>query len=422
MAYINRIIGPEEKLVGIARLHWIYILKGVIWFLMCALFGWALNTGILMFLAAIGRSIEADTVAPIPLAVLYSWVMPASLTVGVIIFSFYLIKVLSTEIGLTNRRVIHKKGLLFVDVHEVDIEEIRGERIDLGALGRILGYGYIHLDCRFIGDVQLPAIEQPERFMRALHAVRSQAMDTLTMVMGKGKGVGVNIQDAPQQPPGLEMTPPPELTKEEEQRILAQHQLEQQRLLWEQQKSLPPHLRRIDHVPPAQQYRALPGQALRQAMQEDLARGPDIPDQPQQSATPTAYRAIGHSPGVPFLPPSAQDAAATPAPPPQMETPPQQPAPAAAPVTPETVAQIVEQVVPQIVEKIAGQIPPQTQPAPEMTEKMKAEGLREQPPLEKAAPPLEEELLHSFDEASAGPTNGHIPPKPPAPEPDQAVH
>ena len=33
MAYVHRLINGDEKLIGIARLHWIYILQGLMWFL-----------------------------------------------------------------------------------------------------------------------------------------------------------------------------------------------------------------------------------------------------------------------------------------------------------------------------------------------------------------------------------------------------
>lgn len=436
MAYIKRIIGPEEKLVGIARLHWIYILKGVLWFLVCALFGWAINTGTLMLLAAVTRSAEPEN-SVIPYAVINGWIMPIFLTFGIILFALYLVKVISTEIGLSNKRVIHKNGLIFVDVHEIDIEEIRGERLNLGVFGRILGYGYILLDCRFIGDIQLPAMEQPERFLRALHDVRAQSMDTLTMVMGKGKGVGVNIQESPEQPPHLDMMPPPELTQEEQQRIIAQYQQEQQRQqLQQQQRQLPPHLKQIQQAVPPQHHRVVPGESIHQAVMDDLEHGPDIPEQPQAPTPaseaqtpkpPSNYRALGHSPD---LPSSAQDAATASAPPAQMAKQPlAQPVenPDSPPVVdPATVAQIVEQVVPQIIEKVVektiapagGETMPGEKKAPRMTAKMKAEGLRAQPPLEKAEVPLEEELLVSFDEASTAPVNGHEHPKP---EPEQVM-
>ena len=32
MAYVHRIIGKDETLIGIARLHWIHVLRGLAWF------------------------------------------------------------------------------------------------------------------------------------------------------------------------------------------------------------------------------------------------------------------------------------------------------------------------------------------------------------------------------------------------------
>lgn len=312
MAYVNKIIGKDEKLIGIARLHWIYIMKGVAGFFACALFGWVLNLGIYWFLSAMGRASPETLMHAGPVIILNNWLMTGALVLGIVIFCFYFLQLISTEIALTSKRVIHKRGLLFIKSNEIDMEEIRGESLDLGWMGRFLGYGFIKLDCRFIGDVRLPAIENPERFLRILHELRTKILDTVTMITGRGRPVMVDVQPPhqPAQPPRHELRIPP--MGDEEKRFVASDS---------------------DTIP----------------------------------AAAAVYEVVHR-------------------------------------VIEEVVPDVVEQVAEKMIQKIhqAEAMPKVSKPDTRllMTEQMKEEGLKAQPPLEKAKPPMEEELFADFGEAS----------------------
>ncbi len=208
MSYVRKVIGSDEKLIGIARLHWIYVAQGLLWFAVCVavarLSGSAFN-----YLLAM---IPTTSAIGLPILALQSWLTPFALLFGAIICSLYVMKVLTTEIGLTSLRVIYKRGWLFVNIKEIDIEEIRGENMDMGYLGRVLNYAYINLDCRFIGDVNLPAIERPTAFMKALHKMRTDITDTVSLVVGD-KTIAM-VDDATKAAPGLKHETP-ELQKDE---------------------------------------------------------------------------------------------------------------------------------------------------------------------------------------------------------------
>src|SRR5688572_16333837 len=49
MSYVHKLINDDEKLVGIARLHWIYVVQGLVWFFTLAgsgfLLSWLMNRG-----------------------------------------------------------------------------------------------------------------------------------------------------------------------------------------------------------------------------------------------------------------------------------------------------------------------------------------------------------------------------------------
>lgn len=215
MAYIRKVLAKDEKMIGIARLHWIYVFKGLFWFLVLAGAGWFLDAAVSKAVLAISASTGAKFI-PAALMTVSNGAMYFMMVGGFMIFFLFVLKVLVTEVGLTSRRVIEKTGLIFVKVRQVDIEEIRGENLDLGHLGRVLGYGYVFLDCRFIGDVRLPAIENPERFLRALHQARTKSQDSLSLVVGKGNATPVDMnqvqaQPQPELPQPAAPTQPPEI-------------------------------------------------------------------------------------------------------------------------------------------------------------------------------------------------------------------
>jgi uncharacterized membrane protein YdbT with pleckstrin-like domain len=48
-----------------------------------------------------------------------------------------------TEIAVTNRRVIYKKGFIRRQTNEMNMDKVESVRIDQSVLGRMLGYGTV---------------------------------------------------------------------------------------------------------------------------------------------------------------------------------------------------------------------------------------------------------------------------------------
>ncbi len=205
MAYVPNIVGRDEKLIGIARLHWIYIVSATAWFLGLTYIGTLMQGAVERFAIYISQTINSVYVMSMLMKIGDNALM-AMMAIGGFILLFNVLKVIATEVGLTNRRIIYKSGLIFVKVRETDLEEIRGESLDLGNFGRMLNYGAINLDCRFIGDVKLPYIGRAETFLKALHAQRAKTQDVLSIAVGKSNPTGVEIVSA--NPPETPTTPP----------------------------------------------------------------------------------------------------------------------------------------------------------------------------------------------------------------------
>ena len=214
MAYVHKVIGHDEKLIGVAQLHWIYLVKGFFMFLACVLFGWGLDHLLIRTMAYITQGMANG--AYIPFMAVNLWLLPGAIVIGFVLMSFYITKILTTEVGLTNKRIVYKTGWLFVNVKEIDIEEIRGENLDTGWLGRFLDYGYVNLDCRFIGDIKLPAIAKANTFLKALHKMRSDVIDTVTMVVGNNRAAIVQVEDGQDTPPPTHNMNTPDLKTEDD--------------------------------------------------------------------------------------------------------------------------------------------------------------------------------------------------------------
>lgn len=338
MSYVRKLMAQDEKLIGIARLHWIYVLKGLLWFVILAGAGWLFNAAMTRALFAISESMNS-VYLPSMLMSMSNGVMFFLMGGGFFVFLLFVINVLTTEIGLSTRRVMHKRGWIFVNVKQIDLEEIRGENLDLGYFGRILGYGYILLDCRFIGDIRLPAIEHPERFMRALHQARAETQDTLQMVVGK-TGRMAPVQVAPEE---SMQDPQPKIPKPE----------------------------------------ILPGQQPQPEIQPDQPAVPEIQPEPTPHSPPAA------PPSQQPIAPPAQPQQPVPNPGPNPQPPLQPPgSPTSAAITPETVAQVVAQVTPQI--------------AQEVVEQLKEQGILKKPAPENdnaAEDDIDKNLIADFDEA-----------------------
>tara|TARA_R110002095_G_scaffold56541_2_gene48465 strand:+ start:1355 stop:2026 length:672 start_codon:yes stop_codon:yes gene_type:complete len=175
MSRIPKIINQTEKLISLKRPHWIYLLEGVFWLLILTILGFVIDHFLYQYAGSrIGANpllldvdlwfvkFDEDN-TPIP------WIFAFT---GAAIFWPYFLIYISQEIALTDQRIIHKKGLIFVTIDQVDLEDIRAEHVYHGLLGWFIGYGSIRLDCRFIDDVHLPAINHPYQMVKASHNAR----------------------------------------------------------------------------------------------------------------------------------------------------------------------------------------------------------------------------------------------------------
>src|ERR1035437_8993632 len=195
MLYVQQSLGPAEEILMGARFHWMYTVRAVFWILFGLALGIAIGYGAIWWVVT---SEIRENYADLPpelfdkvwhkivlmhggyLQILWSLhpVLRFSILgfflLGLFFFAHLMIIKATTEIAVTNERVIYKKGLIARHVGELGVDRIEGVSVSQGVWGRIWGYGTIIIRGMGVGEVILPAlIEEPISFRKAIQEARS---------------------------------------------------------------------------------------------------------------------------------------------------------------------------------------------------------------------------------------------------------
>jgi len=86
--------------------------------------------------------------------------------IGLFFLIYAWVKVRSTEIAITNRRVIAKFGFITRHTVEINLEKVEALRVDQGFWWRMLNYGTIHITGAGTSVAPMPDIADPLVFRR----------------------------------------------------------------------------------------------------------------------------------------------------------------------------------------------------------------------------------------------------------------
>ena len=135
MSYIEQTLMPGEQIVSEATLHWaMFIAPAVV-----ALIG-------LLAISSTGGSVI--------------------LILGLIWLGWRFLVYQSTELAVTNKRVLAKTGVLRRHCIDVQNSKVEGLTYDQGIIARMFGYGSIYVRGTGIGMVPVPYVAAPETFKR----------------------------------------------------------------------------------------------------------------------------------------------------------------------------------------------------------------------------------------------------------------
>ena len=179
MDYIRQSLSEDEQLIHIAHFHWMYVVNAVF----NMLFGIGLSIFIIWFalkyqpimfgtvsLEGLGLFDQIQTLHPgIKILAFFVFLM------GVLKFAQLMIIRETTEIGVTDMRLVYKRGLVARAVGEINIDRIEGVNVIQGIMGRLFGYGRVIVRGMGVGEVVMPPVRQPIRFKKAIEKARTIA-------------------------------------------------------------------------------------------------------------------------------------------------------------------------------------------------------------------------------------------------------
>jgi uncharacterized membrane protein YdbT with pleckstrin-like domain len=125
MSYVASVLQPGERIIRLGRLHWIVYSPAIqlaVLTLACAAFASTSGMGVVMLYAAMAIGIFA--VVAFGIAWFNRWI---------------------TEIAVTDRRIIYKRGFINRHTVEMNMDKVAGVDVDQSILGRLLDYGTIHV-------------------------------------------------------------------------------------------------------------------------------------------------------------------------------------------------------------------------------------------------------------------------------------
>jgi uncharacterized membrane protein YdbT with pleckstrin-like domain len=144
VSYIESSLGQNEALHYRARFHWFYHASA-----------WgALIIGLLLAMLTVGAG--------------GGWLGLVFIIAGVAIWLSILIPIWTTEIGVTNQRIIYKRGLMQRDTNELQLRSIEEIRFNQDVLGRLFDYGKLEIHGTGDDAIFLPALADPIAFRAAL--------------------------------------------------------------------------------------------------------------------------------------------------------------------------------------------------------------------------------------------------------------
>ena len=127
MRYVRRVLQPGETIVYATRLHWVVYLRTITLLIVC----------IILAAAAVATSDSQN----VSLAFGIAAILFALLALGAGFRAF--IRRTTTELAVTDHRVIYKRGLLARHTIEMNRDKVESVDVDQTLLGRIFGYGTI---------------------------------------------------------------------------------------------------------------------------------------------------------------------------------------------------------------------------------------------------------------------------------------
>jgi uncharacterized membrane protein YdbT with pleckstrin-like domain len=155
VSYVQRVLQPGEQVRHISSIHWIMYWPGVAVALLAVVAYWISDT---RHLSGFWRFTAYALVIVAAVLLIQQWLQQWV-----------------TEIAVTNRRVIYKKGLIQRQTNEMNMDKVESVKIDQSILGRMLDYGNVTILGTGEGFETLRTIASPIELRNSITGHDAQA-------------------------------------------------------------------------------------------------------------------------------------------------------------------------------------------------------------------------------------------------------
>jgi uncharacterized membrane protein YdbT with pleckstrin-like domain len=127
MRYVRKVLQPGETVVYATKLHWLIYVNTILLAIVCVVL--------------VGAAVSTSDNQSISLAFAIAAIIFALLALSTGLRAF--IRRATTELAVTDHRVIYKSGLLSRHTIEMNRDKVESVDVDQSLLGRIFGYGTV---------------------------------------------------------------------------------------------------------------------------------------------------------------------------------------------------------------------------------------------------------------------------------------
>ena len=177
LQYVRESLTEDEEIIHAARFHWTFsmvavlnIVYGVIGAIIVIVLGVKFQPGIMGYVVPEGVGLIKQIHLLHPGVKIFSFLV---ILFGIWRFMRMMVFKATTEVAITNIRLIFKVGLVARKIEEIQADRIEGVDVYQGFFGRLLGYGYLIIRGMGIGELYLPPIEDPMTMRKAIDRARS---------------------------------------------------------------------------------------------------------------------------------------------------------------------------------------------------------------------------------------------------------
>ena len=151
MSYIKHVLQPDEQVIVVGKLHWIVYHRAI----------WYLIAGVIVLLLEDKYWNEQP-------AIIITAAVFGTLTLAAFVHAWFIRWI--TEVAVTDRRVIYKRGFINRHTIEMNMDKVATVDVDQTVLGRLLDYGTVYVRGTGLGFEPLRGIAKPIELRNAIVA------------------------------------------------------------------------------------------------------------------------------------------------------------------------------------------------------------------------------------------------------------